>query len=79
MAKTINIAPSARRKPKVKVSDKPTYEQIQARAYEIFLRRCGAPGDQLQDWLQAERELAPMRKSPVKSPKAVRPAKAQAA
>jgi hypothetical protein len=79
MAKTINIAPSAPRKPKAKASTKPTYDQIQARAYEIFLRRCGAPGDQLQDWLQAESELASRRKSPSKSSKTVRPAKAQAA
>jgi hypothetical protein len=79
MAKTINIAPSAPRKPKPKASSKPTYEQIQARAYEIFLRRSGTPGDELQDWLQAERELAPRRKSPVKSSKTARPVKAQAA
>jgi hypothetical protein len=79
MAKTIHITSPAPRKRRATPARKPTCEQIQARAYEIFLRRCGAPGDQLQDWLQAERELAPMRKSPVKSPKAVRPAKAQAA
>ena len=36
----------------------PSEEQIQARAFEIYLRRNGAPGDAQSDWLQAERELA---------------------
>jgi len=35
----------------------PTNEQIAARAYEIFLRRGGSDGSDLEDWLQAEREL----------------------
>ncbi len=34
-----------------------TNEQIAARAYEIFLRRGGSDGSDLEDWLQAEREL----------------------
>jgi hypothetical protein len=32
-------------------------EDVQARAYKIFLARNGAPGDPESDWLQAEREL----------------------
>ena len=32
-------------------------DQIQRRAYEIFVAREGKPGDALQDWLQAKREL----------------------
>lgn len=35
----------------------PTEEQIRARAFEIFQRRNGGPGDARADWLQAEREL----------------------
>ena len=35
----------------------PTNEQIAARAYEIFLRRGASHGSDLEDWLQAEREL----------------------
>ena len=35
----------------------PTREQIAKRAREIFLARGGAPGNELDDWLQAEREL----------------------
>jgi hypothetical protein len=32
-------------------------EQIRIRAYEIYLQRGGQPGYELEDWLQAEREL----------------------
>ncbi len=35
----------------------PTPEQIRMRAYEIYLSRNGAPGDEVQDWLRAETEL----------------------
>lgn len=35
---------------------KPTEEQIKRRAYEIYLKH-GKPGKDLQNWLQAEREL----------------------
>jgi hypothetical protein len=33
-------------------------EEIRARAYEIYLQRGGQPGDEVEDWLQAERELS---------------------
>jgi Protein of unknown function (DUF2934) len=32
-------------------------EEIRTRAYEIYLQRGGQPGYELEDWLQAEREL----------------------
>jgi Protein of unknown function (DUF2934) len=32
-------------------------EQIELRAYEIFLQRGGSDGNELEDWLRAEREL----------------------
>jgi hypothetical protein len=35
----------------------PTTRRIAARAYEIYLERGGAPGHELDDWLQAKREL----------------------
>lgn len=35
----------------------PTHEEIALRAYEIYLERAGAPGDALEDWTRAEREL----------------------
>lgn len=31
-------------------------EQIRTRAYELYLGRAGAPGDEVEDWLRAERE-----------------------
>ena len=31
---------------------------IRNRAYEIYLQRGAQPGDELEDWLQAERELS---------------------
>ncbi len=34
-----------------------TYEQIAARAYEVYLKRGFGPGDALSDWLEAERQL----------------------
>ena len=34
-----------------------TEEQIQRRAYEIYLARGKKPGDPVQDWLQAKQEL----------------------
>jgi hypothetical protein len=32
-------------------------DEIKVRAYEIYLERGGLPGSDLDDWLQAEREL----------------------
>jgi hypothetical protein len=37
----------------------PTEEQIRKRAYEIY-RKHGKPGRDLQNWLEAERELKQM-------------------
>jgi len=57
MARTLQVAPRATRKPR-STKTGPALEQIQARAYEIYLERRGAPGNQIDDWLRAERELA---------------------
>jgi len=35
----------------------PGHDEIRRRAYEIYLERDGLPGDELDDWLRAEREL----------------------
>ena len=32
-------------------------EQIEARAHEIYIARGAQPGHELDDWLQAEREI----------------------
>jgi len=36
----------------------PPREEIERRAYELYLARGGEPGQELEDWLRAERELA---------------------
>ncbi len=35
----------------------PTKEQIEQRAYELYLQRGGEHGNDLADWLAAEKEL----------------------
>jgi hypothetical protein len=35
----------------------PTQEQIALRAYHIYLERGATPGNELEDWVRAEREL----------------------
>jgi hypothetical protein len=64
-------SPVVRKSRAVKIH--PTREEIALRAYEIFLERGGAPGNELEDWTRAERELlevstAPRRKA---GPKAI--------
>src|SRR5580704_1569450 len=42
--------------------------KIELRAYEIYLERNGAPGNPLEDWVRAEREiLQKSRKTPKKT------------
>ena len=36
---------------------RPGDDRIRLRAYELYLQRGGRPGDSLEDWLRAEREL----------------------
>jgi hypothetical protein len=35
----------------------PSSEEIRNQAYAIYVARGGTPGDDLEDWLKAEREL----------------------
>jgi hypothetical protein len=75
MASTLEVAPRIGKKSSAaKVA--PTLEQIQLRAYEIFLERQGAPGDEIADWLRAERELLGGTRKP---PKSTRSPKSKAA
>ncbi|MCI0720197.1 MAG: DUF2934 domain-containing protein [Acidobacteria bacterium] len=41
--------------------DDPTREEIEQRAYEIYLARGGELGHDLEDWVEAERELRERR------------------
>jgi hypothetical protein len=38
-------------------------EEIERRAYELYLARGGEPGQELEDWLRAERELTQQKRS----------------
>jgi hypothetical protein len=50
-----NGSPTKSKSPSAK---KPSPEEkIAQRAYEIYLERNGAPGNPLEDWVRAEREL----------------------
>lgn len=39
------------------IAHEPAREEIERRAYEIFLARGATDGHALEDWVQAEREL----------------------
>jgi hypothetical protein len=43
------------------IETEPTIEQIRQRAYELYLFRGERPGDAVEDWLEAERELRAKR------------------
>lgn len=43
---------------KAESSNRPDSENVSRRAYELFLARGGQHGHDLEDWLQAERELS---------------------
>jgi len=40
---------------------RPEREEIEVRAYQIYVERGGTPGQDVEDWLQAERELLEKR------------------
>ena len=46
----------------------PTAEEIAVRAYHIYLERGGAPGNALEDWTRAERELQEEFSKPRRKP-----------
>ena len=56
MRKTSKSSSPAVRKPRA-VRTNPTTEEIALRAYQIYLERGGTPGNALEDWTRAEREL----------------------
>lgn len=58
MANTSNIKNSERRKPgTTRCNEVDLPERIRKRAYELFEARGCQPGYELDDWLQAEREV----------------------
>ena len=69
MARTNGNGSSLRTKSK-SVPKPPTHDKIAARAYEIYLERNGAPGNPLEDWVRAEREILAKPKRAAKKPAA---------
>lgn len=45
----------------VRDAQAPTPEAIRARAFEIYVARGAAPGREVEDWIQAERDLRSRR------------------
>ena len=48
----------------------PTREEIELRAYQIYVERGGTHGQDVEDWLQAERELVVKYGKPVQKARA---------
>jgi hypothetical protein len=53
------------------VSGVPTGEEIELRAYQIYIERGGAHGHDVEDWVQAKRELVEKYGKPVQRAKTV--------
>ena len=71
MPKTMENSSPAPEKLRV-ANGHPTQEAIALRAYHLYLERGGGPGNELEDWIQAEIQLAmengkSRRKTTVKS------------
>ena len=73
MPKSKPASPEAPKKPRKAAATPPmpTYDEIALRAYHIYLERGCTPGDPMQDWLQAERELNETPKTSVRKSKKV--------
>jgi Protein of unknown function (DUF2934) len=57
--KVSNRIQSAAQLPNSTLKRAPVSDDIQVRAYQIYVSRNREPGHELDDWLQAERELLP--------------------
>ena len=60
---------SSSESPPQTASGAPTREEIELRAYQIYAERDGAHGQDVEDWLQAERELVEKYGKPVQKAK----------
>lgn len=67
MPKTKQTPSPTVKKPRTNGSH-PTTEEIALRAYQIYLERAGAPGNALEDWTRAERELMEKSITPRRKP-----------
>ena len=67
MPKTRKSSSPTVRKPRA-IGNRPTTEEIALRAYHIYLERDGTPGNALEDWTRAERELLGQSSQPRRKP-----------
>lgn len=67
MSKSRKTSSPAAKKPRAN-GFHPTTEEIALRAYQIYLERDGAPGNALEDWTRAERELLENSGKPRRKP-----------
>ena len=67
MPKKTNLSLPTATKPRTALTH-PTTEEIALRAYHIFLERGGGPGNALEDWTRAERELQEESGKPRRKP-----------
>jgi hypothetical protein len=67
MPKKTNPSLQTATKPRTALTH-PSTEEIALRAYQIYLERGGAPGNALDDWTRAERELRQKPSEPGSKP-----------
>ncbi len=56
MTKTRESSSPTMEKPRA-TKNQPTQEEIALRAYQIYLKRGATPGNEFEDWVEAERQL----------------------
>ena len=56
MSKTRESSSPTMLKPRV-ANHQPTQEEIALRAYHIYMERGGVPGNEFEDWMEAQRQL----------------------
>ena len=49
--------PTVELTPKATEAEREFYDRVRTRAYELFVARGGEYGHEIEDWLEAEREL----------------------
>jgi hypothetical protein len=56
MAKTRESSSPTMQNPRI-AKNPPTQEEIALRAYHIYMERAGIQGNEVEDWIEAERQL----------------------
>ena len=77
---TITLSPAEaadtiRRDPRCRLGQQPDHDEIARCAYELYVSRGAEDGRDLQDWLEAERQLTKAPKRRAKKPAAPSPSR----